>query len=141
MPKYSQRSLDKLAQVDPKLIHLFTNVVKYYDNTILTGHRNKEEQDAHYYAKRSKVKWPNSKHNKYPSKAVDAAPYPIPDNWGADHWKDLVHFYIFAGIVKYEAKRLGLSIRWGGDWNSDNDFKDNRFEDLVHFELIDKENL
>jgi peptidoglycan L-alanyl-D-glutamate endopeptidase CwlK len=137
MPKYSQRSLDRLSQVDPRLIHIFTNVVKYYDNTILTGHRGQEEQTAHYEANRSKVQWPNSKHNKFPSLAVDAAPYPIPDNWGADHWKDMVHFYMFGAIVLYEAKKAGVTIRWGADWDRDGDFKDNRFNDLVHFEIVE----
>ena len=30
----------------------------------------------------------------------------------------------------------GVEIRWGGDWDSDTQVKDNKFDDLVHFELI-----
>ena len=41
----------------------------------------------------------------------------------------------FAGYVQGVAEQLGIKIRWGGDWDSDFDFKDQTFNDLVHFEL------
>jgi len=28
-----------------------------------------------------------------------------------------------------------MKIRWGGDWDMDTQTKDNKFDDLVHFEL------
>lgn len=137
MPTYSKQSIDKLSQVDHRLISIFSRIIKYYDHTILTGHRTQAEQNAHYDANRSKVRWPNSKHNSLPSKAIDAAPYPIPDKWGEAHWKDKVRFYEFAAIVRYEAIREGINLRWGGDWDGDGDYKDNNFDDLVHFELVE----
>lgn len=137
MPKYSQNSLERLGQVDPKLIHVFSNVIRYCDHTILTGHRTEEVQQQMYDSQRSKVQWPNSKHNSKPSKAVDASPYPIPKNWGEDHWKDMAKFYAFAAVVQYEARRLGYKIRFGGDWDQDGDFTDQKFDDLVHFELVE----
>ena len=33
---------------------------------------------------------------------------------------------------------MGVAIRWGGDWDKDNELKDNGFDDLMHFELIDE---
>jgi len=30
---------------------------------------------------------------------------------------------------------MGMKIRWGGDWDMDTQTKDNKFDDLVHFEL------
>ena len=33
------------------------------------------------------------------------------------------------------ANRLGLKVRWGGDWDGDFEFKDQNFHDLPHFEL------
>ena len=90
-----------------------------------------------YRLKRSKVQWPNSKHNLTPSLAIDATPYPIPKNWGEDHWKDKARFYEFAAVIRYEAKRLGVKIRWGGDWDGDYDYRDQVFDDLVHFELVE----
>jgi hypothetical protein len=35
------------------------------------------------------------------------------------------------------AHEMGVKIRWGGDWDSDGEIKDNSFDDLVHVELID----
>ena len=33
------------------------------------------------------------------------------------------------------AKQMNLPIRWGGDWDMDNDLDDSNFLDLVHFEI------
>jgi hypothetical protein len=129
MYRYSKRSKDKLATCDQRLQEVFNEVINYVDNTILTGHRTKEEQDK-LYPKYSKVKWPNSKHNSLPSKAIDVAPYPI-------DWKDTERFALFAGFVKGIATSKGIELRWGGDWDSDYEVKDNSFNDLVHFELVD----
>ena len=74
--------------------------------------------------------YPNSKHNKLPSKAVDVAPYPI-------DWNDPDRFYHFAGYVRGIAEGMGIKIRWGGDWNGNFDLKDQNFYDLPHFELLD----
>ena len=34
-------------------------------------------------------------------------------------------------------KAMGVNIRWGGDWDSDGDINDNKFDDLVHVEIKD----
>ena len=136
MPNFSQKSTDRLKTASFDLQLIFNEVVKYHDCTILEGHRGEVKQNSLFDKGLTQVKWPDGKHNFYPSKAVDVAPYPIPDNWGADHWKDLVHFYELASIVKFVAAQKGIPIRWGGDWDSDGDYKDNKFEDLVHYELI-----
>ena len=44
-------------------------------------------------------------------------------------------FVDFAGYVKGVAEDLGIAIPWGGDWDGDGDFSDQRFHDLPHFEL------
>ena len=75
--------------------------------------------------------YPNGKHNRKPSAAIDVAPWPIPD------WEDLKTFYFFSGVVKGIANCLEIKIRWGGDWDSDNDLNDQTFNDLVHFELVE----
>ena len=67
--------------------------------------------------------------------AVDVAPWPI-------DWKNVKRFYWFAGFVMGTAERLKVedkmhhSVRWGGDWDHDGDFDDQRLLDLVHFELV-----
>lgn len=128
MPRYSKRSKSKLAECDPELQRLFREVIKHIDCTILTGHRGMEAQNDAYRKGFSKLKFPQSKHNKFPSRAVDVAPYPI-------DWKDKEAFYHFAGIVRGIASQMGIELRWGGDWDSDNDLHDQTFMDLPHFEL------
>lgn len=45
---------------------------------------------------------------------------------------------VVAGVVASCACALGVNIRWGGDWDSDGDMRDNTFNDLYHFEIIRK---
>lgn len=139
MPSFSDKSSRRLFECERRIQLLFNRVILTVDCTILEGHRGQIKQDEYFNAKpqRSKVKWPDGKHNKRPSEAIDVAPWPIPKNWGADHWKDMVKFYEFAAIVRYEAVQMGIKIRWGGDWDGDGDYRDQNFDDLVHFELID----
>ena len=129
MPEFSSLSKARLNFCDSKLQELFNEVIKEFDCTILCGHRTKEEQDDAFKAGNSKLEWPHSKHNKMPSEAVDAAPYPI-------DWSDKQRFAYFAGFVMGTASRLGIKLRWGGDWTKDNDLKNDSFVDAVHFELI-----
>ena len=130
MPTFSATSEKKLATCNIQLVELFTEVVKLIDITILDGHRTKELQDLYYSQGKSKVEWPNGKHNALPALAVDVAPYPI--DW-SDRKK--VRFYYLAGVVKDRAAVLGIPIRWGGNWDGDLDFFDQSFVDLPHFEL------
>ncbi len=135
MPKFSNKSDSKLKTCDIRLQILFNQVVKDYDCSILEGYRSKEKQLTLYKEKKTKVK--HSKHNMSPSLAVDVIPYPLPDNWGEGNSKEKAKFYHFAGYVKGVAISNNIQIRWGGDWDSDNNFNDQTFDDLVHFELID----
>lgn len=129
MYKFSTRSKQNLLTADPKLIKLFFEVIKYHDCTVIYGHRTKEEQEEMVRKGYSKLHFPHSKHNLYPSQAVDVVPYPI-------DWEDKERFYYFAGLVKGVANMMGIPIRWGNDWDSDNDFKDTKFVDMPHYELI-----
>ena len=138
MPKFSNASKDRLAQCDERLQRIMNKVIEHYDCSILTGHRTEEQQELMYSSvpQRSKLRWPMSKHNKIPSVAVDVAPYPIPYEWGED-WRDRVKFYELKAIIFYVASKQGVKIRFGGDWDMDKDYKDNKFNDLVHFEIVE----
>ena len=131
MPKYSKRSKEKLNTCDQKLQDIFNEIIKHVDCTIITGHREKEEQNEMYRTGKSQLKYPKGKHNSDPSKAVDAAPYPI-------DWKDRERATLFAGYVIGIARMQGVTLRWGGDWDRDWQGKENNFDDLWHFELIKK---
>lgn len=131
MPSFSNVSQARLATCRPELQSLFNEVVKEFDCSILCGHRDKQDQEAAVAAGKSKTPWPTSKHNKTPSMAVDAAPYPI-------DFKNRERIVLFAGFVLGKASSMGIKIRWGGDWNRDWDSVHERFSDLVHFELINE---
>jgi len=126
MPFFSQKSKSKLNTCRPNLQKLFNTVIEIFDCTIIEGNRSILTQK--YYLKTGKTKTLKSKHLSQPSLAVDVAPYPI-------DWEDTHRFYYFAGIVKGIAHCLDISIRWGGDWDGGTQVSDQKFNDLVHFEL------
>ena len=130
MPSFGESSRNALESAHPKLRELFNEVIKTYDCKVLCGFRSQEDQQKAFDGGFSKVQWPNSKHNTYPSLAVDVVPYPV-------DWQDLRRFYFFAGYVKATAERMGIKIRWGGDWDNDFNFKDQNFHDLPHTELLE----
>jgi hypothetical protein len=129
MSKFNDYSNNLLEQVHPDLQRLFRDVVSEFDCTVLCGWRGQAEQDEAYRTKMSKLKWPYSKHNKYPATAIDVIPYPL-------DWKDINRMYYFAGYVKAKAKSLNIKIIWGGDWDGDTKVNDQSFIDLPHWELI-----
>ena len=107
MPSYSARSKARLETCDPKLQALFEEVIRHWDCTILEGRRDQATQDEYFRTGRSKVQWPNSKHNAiFPalSRAVDCAPYPI-------DWNDHKRFIHFAGFVLGVASTMSKLCR------------------------------
>lgn len=126
MAKFSKRSLSKLEGVDSQLQDLAFRVVQvHHDCAVLSGKRTEAEQQL--LVQRGLSKTMNSKH--LVGKAIDLAPYPI-------DWQNTKRFYYFAGIVMAVAREMGITLRWGGDWDRDNDLDDQTFMDLVHFELV-----
>ena len=103
------------------------------DISLTTGHRGKEEQDS-AYPRYTKVRWPDGKHNKLPSDAVDFQPHPLPTNPNK-LWASLA--YVAGHIIAY-GKSRGIQFRWGGDWDSDGDLTDQNFDDLFHIEVVRK---
>ena len=82
-----------------------------------------------------------------PSHAVDIAPYPV--KWPQKPrwirklmWKlvqryvrDIARFYFLAGYIKRTSEEHGVVLRWGGDWDGDMDFSDQKWDDLPHYEI------
>jgi len=134
MPQFGKRSREKLETCDPRLQEIFEEVVKTWDCIILCGHRDEITQNKAFKDKKSKLKFPDSKHNTLPAKAIDVAPYYA--NVGVD-WDDLGGFYMFAGYAIRIAEEKGYKIRFGGDWDGDKQTTDQKFNDLPHFELIE----
>lgn len=133
MPSYSHISAQRLATAHPKLQLVFKEAIKVRDISILCGFRSKEEQDVAFKTGNSKTPWPQSKHNVFPSLAVDAIPYPF-DN---KYWKDREFWISWSSWVRGFAAGKGVILRSGYDWDSDFDFRDQTFYDGPHFELVD----
>lgn len=130
--KFSSKSLRRLEGVHPYLADLCFKVLQHWDCSVIYGRRSLAEQQELYAAGLSKTM--KSWHLEQPDGyvyAVDLAPYPI-------DWDDTSRFYYFAGIVNALAKETlpeGYYLRWGGNWDGDNELDDQTFMDLVHFEL------
>ena len=77
MPSLSARSIRCLGEAHRDLRRLFTEVAKETPIEIICGHRGKYEQDKAFKEGKSKLPFPKSKHNSYPSKALDVCPAPI----------------------------------------------------------------
>ncbi len=131
MPYFGRRSKKQLSTCDKKLQDVFNEVIKHVDCSVLEGHRGEVRQNELYEEGKTKVYFPNGRHNANPSRAVDVVPYPI-------DWDDRERFHLFAGFVLGIAKSIGITLRWGGDWDRDWTVMDNKFDDFPHFELIDE---
>ena len=129
---FSKLSLQRLEEVHPLLVNLAYHLLQYHDIKIIYGVRTLEQQKALYEKGLSKTM--NSRHLKQPdgySWAVDIAPYPI-------DWNDTKRFYWVAGMMRVLGREYlpeGWVLRWGGNWDIDEDLNDQSFMDLAHFEL------
>ena len=128
MPHFGKTSKKRLNTCDDRLQKVFNEVIKHVDCSVLEGHREKDRQNKLYEEGKTKVKYPNGRHNRQPSSAVDVTPYPV-------DWKDRERQTLFAGFVIGIASQMGINLRWGGDWDQDFQVVDNRFDDFPHFEL------
>ena len=130
MPKFGKRSRERLKGVDSKLVNVLNEVCKYFDITVIEGLRSQDRQNEFVVQGKSKTKF--GKH--VSGNAVDIAPYPIDLNARYD-------FHYLGGFVLGVPAKMGINIRWGGDWSDSSlsqnrrTTKDNNFDDLVHFEL------
>jgi len=129
MPKFGTSSKLRLTTCHPDIRAIMNAVIKRIDFSIISGHRNEEQQTAAHAAGMSQVEWPDSTHNTDPSEGIDVAPFPIA-------WDDRERFTLLAGMIIMAAYDMGIELRWGGDWDRDTEVKDNRFDDLGHFELV-----
>jgi len=132
MPHFGKRSKQRLEGVDDRLVKVLNKAVEYFDITIIEGLRSQERQNQLVEEGKSKTKF--GKHVQ--GKAVDIAPYPVDFNARDD-------FHYLGGFILAIAMSMGVKIRWGGDWNASSLYqgkrttKDNSFDDLVHFEILD----
>lgn len=140
MPKYGARSMVTLGTLHPDLQKIFKTVLGMgYDHSLIEGHRGQSKQDRLFDEGKSKVKFPDGKHNSYPSLAVDAMPY-FKDKPHID-WEHRPSIFHFAGIVRgvafmlFSMGEITHLVRWGGDWDNDFDVREKQWDDSPHYEL------
>ncbi len=133
MNRYSASSRRELDSCHPLLIELCEAVLPHWDHTVVEGHRSNEAQAEMLRRGLSRLGPGESKHNRAPSHAVDIAPYYAGEGIP---WSDFARFRAFGAFVLGVAAERGIRVRWGGDWDGDRLFTDQRFHDLPHFELV-----
>lgn len=133
-------------ECDHRLQRILLSAINIVDFSVICGFRGKEDQHKAFVNKKSKLDWPNSKHNKYimeiqedggkliipQSEAVDIIPWPFKD---PIDWKDTQRFAHVMGVIKAEAYHLGIPVRFGFDWDGDTNWKEHPFNDWPHFEI------
>jgi|ETNmetMinimDraft_26_1059896.scaffolds.fasta_scaffold20528_6 peptidoglycan L-alanyl-D-glutamate endopeptidase CwlK len=141
MASFGVRSSRTLATCHNDLFLIMTRVVEIRDCSIVEGARSEEKQLEYFHSdpQRSKLKWPESKHNitkaRPLAEACDIVPWP-------EQYGDKPTMLFLAGVVMGVASDLLLrgiishKLRWGGDWDRDMDINDQKFIDLWHFELV-----
>lgn len=124
MYSFSKRSVDKLQDVHPDLIKLFTEAIKDSpcDFGITEGRRALIRQRELVTDGKSRTM--NSRH--LTGHAVDIAVF----IGGEINW-EFKHYTAVADHIKKVAATMNIPIVWGGDWIS--------FKDGPHFELRRKE--
>ena len=135
MRKWGRQSTRVYNSLDPRLQTWCDRMLhEVSDISLISGYRGRIEQTSYYENNVSKHRYPNSKHNHKPSLAVDLQPYPKPKHtyklWGA--------LGFLAGRGHYIATDMGITLRWGGDWDTDGDLTDQTFDDLFHFEVANE---
>lgn len=149
--RFSDRSLTRLYECHDDLVTVMQHVIKHVDITVLEGQRGKARQNRLVEQGKSKARWPNSKHNAGPgtgretAHAVDIVPSPFdgndddPDGLG---WANTARFHYVGGMVLgiarelYRRDEIDHRVRWGGDWNQDNNPANESFYDGPHFEIV-----
>ena len=123
MPQFGQRSRQNLETCDQEIQDVLNEAIKHFDFSVIDGYRNMERQNTYFNEGVSKLRWPHSRHNTYPSRAVDIVPYP----GGFDNDDEV--FDRMATYVLSAACDVGVRLDWGGHWKN--------FKDYAHFELKD----
>jgi peptidoglycan LD-endopeptidase CwlK len=134
--QYGERSASRLETCHFDLQWVAREALAYglTDLAVICGSRTDEEQHDYFVRGLSKLDAgdPRAKHNKPISDAMDIAPWIN----GKISW-NMKHCIFSAGIILSAGIKLGIPLRWGGNWDMDGEIMtDQIFQDLVHFERV-----
>ena len=135
MPFFGSTSQRRLHTVHEHLKFVLLEAIEYMDFAIICGHRSEHEQREAFNNGFSKLNWPNSKHNVFPSLAVDIAPYYKSEPH--IRWNRLYEFVYLQGMIIGIARRRGIVLRSGINWDMDDELiTDQGFNDFPHLEMV-----
>lgn len=133
MFKLGKRSEERLVGVDARLVAVVRRAIELstVDFTVLEGVRTKARQQELFDQGRKTpgkiVTWTmKSKH--IDGLAVDLVPFPV-------DWNDREKFIAIARAMFAAASELGVTIRWGANWDGDDKPFEKGEYDSPHFEL------
>lgn len=75
---FGRTSRAQLATAEYALQKVAHRVLLLKDHSIIKGHRSEDQQNAAFERGASQLRWPNGRHNDYPSRALDVQVYPRP---------------------------------------------------------------
>lgn len=140
MSSLDAKSLQQLSTCHLDLQKVAMTAIRWTPFSIVEGQRGQEKQHKAFVEGRSKVDWPNGKHNATPSDAFDFLPAFVT-------WNDLngvngkekqrrgeAACYKLAGFLCAIGEMLEIPLRSGTDWDGDGDLADQTLNDLVHIE-------
>ena len=142
MRELDGRSRKNLEGAHPDLVKVVELADQLTEQSfiVICGVRTLEEQKALYEQGRTKpgkiVTW-TLKSRHLPNReglgqAVDIVPYPV-------DWNTPAKFDQIAQAMFKAGEQLGVSIRWGADWDQDGNLRERGETDSPHFELDEEE--
>ena len=125
------RDLLKLEGVNADLVRVVKHAADMIPLMVIEGRRTPDRQAELYAQGRTKpgkiVTWTiSSKH--CVGLAVDLAPLPL-------DWGDKGSFLKLHGAMCIGAQKVGIRLRYGGDWDGDGVYGERGETDLVHWEI------
>jgi peptidoglycan L-alanyl-D-glutamate endopeptidase CwlK len=132
--RFSMTSLAARAKLHPSLRACVDIAIQTVDFKILDATRGKAAQERAFALGHSDVHFGNSAHNYIPAVAVDL--FPAPYSWDTKRADVRDGFKRLADAMLSAGQRLGVPLRWGGDWDRDGKQNSVGLIDLPHFELF-----
>lgn len=109
-------SINKLLTCEPILIEVISELDRRFKIVVECGYRDKSEQDKLYHFGESDSIYPASKHNSYPSQAIDIK-------------SERISYSRLQKEFRKIANKHGLHYSWGGKC---------KYQRPQHFEIIKK---
>ena len=117
---WGKKSREVLSTLAPDLIYLMNKLADVRNVSLISGYRGKTEQNE-YYIKGTGVRYPFSKHNTYPSLAVDVVPWPT-------QYESIEELDMMLGSIQALSYTLDITIRLGKYFSTRKDYP--------HIELV-----